>query len=99
MGLYWGAFNAVAFRTQASFGASSDFFEPLFFRAYCAGIHLHPWGVRAVLSGAGHVPRARGRKGNVLVLWQQVLSSQTSVCGWTLIQGGAEVQAHGDALR
>ena len=61
--------------------------NPFLFRASCSGIHLHPWSVRALLSGAGHDSRARRREGNELVLWQQVPSGQTGVCGWTLIQG------------
>ena len=45
MGLYWGAFNAVAFRTHASFGPSSQFFETIFFSEPLLGVFTYTHGV------------------------------------------------------
>ena len=73
--------------------------NPFLFRAYCACIHLHPWSVRALLSGAGHEPRARERGRNGQLLWQQVPSSETGLCPGAKLQERADVQAAGDALR
>ena len=84
--------SSVAFRTHASFGASSHFFEPIFFRAYCACIHLHPWSVRALLPGARHEPRSDEGGRNEQLLWEQVLSCSTGVLAGVQLQGQPDVQ-------
>ena len=91
--------SSVAFRTHASFGAPSHFFEPIFFKVYCACIHLHPWSLWALLSGAHHEPRQVQGAANEQLFWEQVLSSSTGLHAGAQLHRRPAVQATGIPLR
>ena len=91
--------SSDAFRTHASFGVPSPFFAPIFFKVYCACIHLHPWSLGALLSGAHHEPRKVQGAADDQLFWEEILSSPTDLHAGAQLQSRSAVQGRTMPLR
>ena len=91
--------SSDAFRTHASFGVPSPFFAPIFFKVYCACIHLHPWSLGALLSGAHHEPRKVQGAADDQLFWEEILSSPTDLHAGAQPQSRSAVRGRRIPLR
>ena len=91
--------SSDAFRTHASFGVPSPFFAPIFFKVYCACIHLHPWSLGALLSGAHHEPRKVQGVADDQLFCEEILSSPTDLHAGAQLQSRSAVQGRTMPLR